>query len=224
MDIHKPKAAHSWREFAVEIGTIVIGVLIALGAEQAVEWSRWRHELGETRVALALELASDTGSLRASRAQDACIDARLDLFSAWAAGRARINSANLASVANRPLLRTLYTSAWDVAKTGEVASHMPVAERNRYAVIYDSIGNQQYLVVRERDAWLQLARYAGKAALNDAESRRLLEDVATARAMAATRRLNTPVLENLVLELGVRPRFVALPKGSTATDLCAAPT
>lgn len=30
MDIHKPKAAHSFREFLIEIGTIVIGILIAL--------------------------------------------------------------------------------------------------------------------------------------------------------------------------------------------------
>ena len=37
MDIHKPKAAHSWREFLIEIGTIICGILIALALEQAVE-------------------------------------------------------------------------------------------------------------------------------------------------------------------------------------------
>jgi hypothetical protein len=36
MDIHKPKAAHSIREFLVEIGTIICGILIALGLEQVV--------------------------------------------------------------------------------------------------------------------------------------------------------------------------------------------
>ena len=38
MDIHKPKPWRGWPEFLKEIGTIVIGVLIALGAEQGVEW------------------------------------------------------------------------------------------------------------------------------------------------------------------------------------------
>ena len=33
MDIHKPKPVHNWRELLTEIGTIVIGVLIALAAE-----------------------------------------------------------------------------------------------------------------------------------------------------------------------------------------------
>lgn len=37
MEIHKPKPWRGGREFLKEIGTIVIGVLIALAAEQAVE-------------------------------------------------------------------------------------------------------------------------------------------------------------------------------------------
>jgi hypothetical protein len=37
MDIHKPRPWHGWREFAKEVGTIVLGVLIAIGAEQGVE-------------------------------------------------------------------------------------------------------------------------------------------------------------------------------------------
>jgi hypothetical protein len=34
MDIHSPKAAHSIREFLIEIGTIICGILIALGLER----------------------------------------------------------------------------------------------------------------------------------------------------------------------------------------------
>ena len=37
MHFHLPKPLHGWREFAGEVGIIVIGVLIALGAEQVVE-------------------------------------------------------------------------------------------------------------------------------------------------------------------------------------------
>jgi hypothetical protein len=32
---------HGWREFAGEVGIIVIGVLVALGFEQAVESLNW---------------------------------------------------------------------------------------------------------------------------------------------------------------------------------------
>lgn len=37
MHIHRPKAAHSLREFLSEISVIVVGIVIALGGEQAVE-------------------------------------------------------------------------------------------------------------------------------------------------------------------------------------------
>jgi hypothetical protein len=56
MDVHKPKPWHGAREFAKQIGTILIGVLLALGAEQGVEWLHRQHELAETRKALRLEL------------------------------------------------------------------------------------------------------------------------------------------------------------------------
>ena len=37
MHIHRPKAAHSLREFLSEISVIVVGIVIALGGEQVVE-------------------------------------------------------------------------------------------------------------------------------------------------------------------------------------------
>lgn len=37
MHVHLPKPLHGWREFAGEVGIVVIGVLLALGAEQAIE-------------------------------------------------------------------------------------------------------------------------------------------------------------------------------------------
>ena len=48
MDIHKPKPVHSWRELLSEVGVVVIGIVIALTGEQAVEavhHAEQRHEL-----------------------------------------------------------------------------------------------------------------------------------------------------------------------------------
>ena len=36
MEIHKPHAAKTWKEFFIELGTIVIGILIAIGLEQTI--------------------------------------------------------------------------------------------------------------------------------------------------------------------------------------------
>jgi type IV secretory pathway VirB2 component (pilin) len=37
MQVHLPEPLHGWREFAGEVGIIVLGVLIALAAQQIVE-------------------------------------------------------------------------------------------------------------------------------------------------------------------------------------------
>ena len=59
MDIHKPKAVHSWREFLTEIGTIICGILIALGLEQGLEWAHWRHQVERADAAVSEEVRSN---------------------------------------------------------------------------------------------------------------------------------------------------------------------
>jgi uncharacterized membrane-anchored protein YhcB (DUF1043 family) len=56
LDVHPaPHAARSWRDFFVHIATIVIGLLIAIGLEQSVEWLHHRHQVEEARRALESE-------------------------------------------------------------------------------------------------------------------------------------------------------------------------
>ena len=45
LDVHPPHhAASTWRDFFIHIGTIVLGLLIAIGLEQTVEYLHHRHE------------------------------------------------------------------------------------------------------------------------------------------------------------------------------------
>ena len=77
MDIHKPKAAHSWREFLTEIGTIVCGILIALGLEQAVEAAHWAEKVHEARETIHHELLQATVFAEERLNREACRDAHL---------------------------------------------------------------------------------------------------------------------------------------------------
>ncbi|HTK72654.1 MAG TPA: hypothetical protein VL331_09175 [Croceibacterium sp.] len=55
MHIHLPKPLHGWREFIGEVGIIVIGVLIALAAEQAIEALHHRSQVHDAIAALHAE-------------------------------------------------------------------------------------------------------------------------------------------------------------------------
>ena len=61
MAVHKPKAVRSWKDFAVEIGTIICGILIALGLEQTVDVFRTAREVADARDALHQEMARNLG-------------------------------------------------------------------------------------------------------------------------------------------------------------------
>ena len=53
LDVHPPEhTPHSWRDFFVHMGTICLGLLIAIGLEQSVEAVHHQHELRELRGSL----------------------------------------------------------------------------------------------------------------------------------------------------------------------------
>jgi len=72
LDVHAPhKAVHTWNDFFIHLATIVIGLLIAVGLEQTVEYFHHRHQVAEIRRSLAEErrineagFTSATGEVR----------------------------------------------------------------------------------------------------------------------------------------------------------------
>ena len=78
MEIHKPKPVHNWREFLAELGTIVLGIVIAIGLEQAVVWLHWQGEVKTARAALAAEFTINDGFFARRIAFAPCIDRQHD--------------------------------------------------------------------------------------------------------------------------------------------------
>ena len=81
MHFHLPKPLHGWREFVGEVGIIVVGVLIALGAEQVVEGIHDRNVADETRASVRAELQTGLASLALRQEAEPCIDRRLENIS-----------------------------------------------------------------------------------------------------------------------------------------------
>src|SRR3954466_13111606 len=77
MHVHLPKPLHGWRAFVGEVGIIVIGVLIALGAEQVVETVHWNNQVADSRITLDEEMAHTNKAFAFRVAAHDCIAARL---------------------------------------------------------------------------------------------------------------------------------------------------
>src|ERR1700744_3937869 len=125
MEIHKPKPGHSWRELATEIGVIVIGVAIALAAEQIVESLHWQHKIADARQAMMLELRDDDGPQAYIRLAIApCIAKQLETLKSAIAGNAsRADIERMTSNLQQGNV-TWDTVAWTTLQTSDVASHM----------------------------------------------------------------------------------------------------
>jgi len=77
MHFHLPKPLHGWREFAGEVGIIVLGVLIALGAEQIVVSIHDRHAASQAEADIRAELAQNAAYAVERVATGDCVRAAL---------------------------------------------------------------------------------------------------------------------------------------------------
>ena len=200
MDIHKPKAWHGGAEFLKEIGTIVIGVLIALGAEQTVEWVHVRTQVGEARAALRDEIGRDVMFAAEAAEEDHCIDAWLGLVAAWAKGGPRPDLRGTTT-----MLPIFPTTVWDLAKTGAV-SHMPLKEQLAYAQFYFFLENANGIAQHKRQDGQKLSSYQNQETLTPDQSRSLLETIAYAQPLVHAEEKNAPSLVEFARGLGVSPQ------------------
>src|SRR5258708_39661591 len=124
MHFHLPKPLHGWRAFAGEVGVIVLGVLIALGAEQVVEASQWRDKVSRAEAAMRLELAEDDGPQAYGRVIIApCLDAQIARIHDGA-GRGPAAELRAWVQAYLPPFRTWDSEAWKAVLGSDVGSHM----------------------------------------------------------------------------------------------------
>jgi len=156
MHVHLPKPLHGWRAFVGEIGIIVIGVLIALGAEQVLEAIHWRREAEATRNALNMEAADNLQAAVTRTQLQPCVDQRLReiaiIFADHAAGR----PIHIQASVGRPVSYFGSTDAWQVEVASQALSHMPLDEKLALSTAFSNYENMNSVLRLEQNAWLRL--------------------------------------------------------------------
>lgn len=185
MDIHKPKAAHSWREFLIEIGTIVCGILIALGLEQLVVRTEWAHKVHAAKDAMREELLWDDGPEVYQRVvMHDCLIGRLDeIRQAIEEGKPRADLVGLIRGYNVTFV-SYDTRARDDASHDGVTDHLTVAERKVWDSAYDQMPYMERTNADEAAAigHLRAIQHTG-GALTEAERARVLDSIEQLRVL-----------------------------------------
>jgi hypothetical protein len=156
MHLHLPKPLHGWRAFAGEVGIIVVGVLIALGAEQVVETLHWRHEVDAERVSLLQEASDSLSGVKARQAQQPCVDRRLAEIQVLLERHHRGEPLGLVGKIGRPTRQTATRGTWQIALAGQALAHMSHSEKLAFSAVFGDFDLWDRNVEQEGQAWLRL--------------------------------------------------------------------
>ena len=172
MKVRVPRALLGWRKFLSEVWIVILGVFIALAAEQWVQDRQWRKQVNQFREALRREIASNMGTYEFRRAQDRCVNSRIEELERWLGAYQDGRPIALNGPIGIPASLSLGTSVWQ-SRTSDLESHMPLEERLAYAKLYDEAANNEAHRLAEREAWIELGDFDGIRSMDDTDLMRL---------------------------------------------------
>ena len=206
MHVHLPKPLHGWRAFAGEVGIIVLGVLIALGAEQVAETLHWQSEARDFRKAVDHELSVDLATYEFNQLQQPCTKRRLDELQTYL-DRSRSGAiVHLAGKIGMPLPIDTYTSVWD-NKDAQVMAHLPVDVRLKYASLYDEFRSTEGIKQAQIAVWKKFIPFEEPGPLSLQDRRQLHSLIEDARGLSSALDGNWPFEKKEAAALRLRPEY-----------------
>jgi len=212
MDIHKPKPWHGWREFLKELGTIALGVGIALAAEQGVEWLHWRGQVQQAREVIATEFTTNLVGAINRLNTAACVERRLDQLAQIVDEAAK--KGNLPPLGDiSTTARAVWpTGAWESVVASQTATHFPRQQLAYITSLNKFLERLQENNSAELEAWSQLHSMTGPGRHLDPASESELR-----KALSSARTLDN-VYVSLSLQLGDRVKSLQLPFSQSDLD------
>jgi len=153
MHIHKPKRLHGVREFLKEYAIVVVGVLTALGAEQAVEQLHWAREVRSARAALGVEMSHSNLHLAYRVAAEPCIARRLDALESVIEKTAKREPVPRLGAVIPDIGNALNDNVWANYRAAQTLTHFDDNEQRQFSAYYLQINSLRQFVGDEANSW-----------------------------------------------------------------------
>ncbi len=165
-EVHAPEHPfHSLKEFLFHILTISMGVIVALGADAAVEHIQHRELVEETKAAFQSQIVDNRQAILAHNKAAAEADASL--------GRALLLVDTDFTGAKQSLRQAphefldLDTGSWEPAVATGAFNYMKVGTVRKYSQIHKDELELNQLSHESEDLWLQMAEFNEEASETD---------------------------------------------------------
>lgn len=213
------KPLRGWRAFAGDVGIIVLGVLVALGAEHVVQTLNQRSQLRELREAVDTEIAYGLGRYEARLSQQPCVEARLAELTTWLQLWRSGQPVALLGPISAPRSGPTGTSVWQSRDPG-VMTQMPLEQKLAYGSMYDSFANNEVQRLDERMTWLELAEFDGADQMDASHLMRLQGLITRAQWRANNITNNGREDIRIGAGMGIKPQQVMMFTAEEVAPLC----
>jgi len=165
LDVHPPHhPTHTWKDFFIHIATIVVGLLIAVGLEQAVEYFHRRHQVHELREALKQEREENRKifivNVALYRVNRATLENDLRIF-LYLRQHPGTPEAKLPGIPDWSIpYEATVNSAWKNAQQAQTLSLLPRQENEDDAQFYDLLDKSEQAANQAAISAFQVGDYA----------------------------------------------------------------
>jgi hypothetical protein len=164
MEIHKPKPVHSWRELLAEIGVVVIGVCIALAAEQSVEALHWRAKVADAETALRRELSNNLAYAGGQLVMKDCATKYFARMESAVASHRSDTLRQLAAMGPPFTSNPWVVESWTAAINSQIPDHISRDRLASYALAFRRVATEREMQFTMQDHYAEIvgARLTGK--------------------------------------------------------------
>ena len=202
MRVTWPRPIQGWRTLLGEIAIIVVGVLIALGAQQAVEDYKWNRDVAAGREALRNDYVEIVVNARERIGLDRCLRNHLNEVARLLA-RSPGQTPGIGPFGSPPE-RPWAPASWGSLVATGVSTHMPRREMLAHARIADSAHQAEARIAEEMLHWSYIYALTGPARpFASGEEAAIRQSLARAMYLLNLSRLQAPQIERQILESGI---------------------
>ena len=202
MDLKTLTPLHGWRAFIGEVGVVVLGVLLALGAQQIAQEIQMRADERAFRQTIDHEIGLNLFLYDVRARQFQCTVKRIKELRGWL-DEARSGAPVPAIYARSTAVLSPYRSAWD-NRDADVFKQLPAEVRQKYAEFYDELANNWMIIQSEQQDWKRLWPYAEPGPISLQDRRIIRPTLSSLSVWNEVLEGNYPISRKIAAELKVK--------------------
>jgi len=137
LDIHPPHAIHSVKQFALQLLTITVGILIALTLEGTLQWVHHRQLVHEAEANLTIEIRENQAELAKGTQDLHASEQELEEIVALVHALQKNRNTPVKDIHFDWTLDELHATSWNTAGATGAIAHMDYSKVKRYTRVYD---------------------------------------------------------------------------------------